>query len=93
MCGSTRGLHSINFGPHNPLMFQGCARRKNLSHGRTKKEHKQAIKHFFNEVKSAGLPDINQVKDQFSSVGIKKKSQAASNERKIEFIHEEYYDS
>ena len=53
------------------------------------KDKKKAIKSLFKEIQSATLPDIEHHK--FKSINFKNK--AAQEEKKIEYIHEEYYDT
>lgn len=76
--------------------------RKNLSlnyrTGNTRKEHKKAIRQFHNEVQSAQLPEIHTAVTSFKTVNFKAVSKerslgATSNGKKVEYIHEEFYDT
>lgn len=67
--------------------------RKHLSLTKSRhlasKDKKQAIKHLFKEIQSAALPEISTHK--FKSINFK--NRAAQDEKKIEYIHEEFFDT
>jgi hypothetical protein len=53
------------------------------------KDRKKAIKHLFKEIQSATLPEITSA--NFKAINYK--NRAAQDEKKMEYIHEEFYDN